>query len=148
MSTFNESELLIETAAAKVTKAAEILALFTDKAELIDSQEGEYDIVLGYMCDRVTFELREGEFEEQLTAARDFMRKFLGTWKDEFRSTWNPYGNIVNISWMDKDTNIQLWCTCTIDTFPKSMYPSEKCSWIEDPNANPTKSLVCELPGE
>ena len=145
MSTFSNSTDLAERALANVKVWELFHALVVTNAELIDAQKDEYDIIYSTYSQRICFELREGEFIKQLKAARLFMRKLYGTWKDEFESTWNPYGKTVIVSWRDKSNKTELWMKCTLDTFPESLYPSDRCSWTDDTTSKPTKALVCEV---
>ena len=144
MSLYNDPEEIAAHLLKKIKRLEDAHAFIVTNASLIAEQEGEYDIVCNEHSERVEFDLREGEFTEQLRAARIFMRKLFGTWKDEFNSTWNPYGDTVIVSWKSEGNPYGLWMRCTLETFPKSLYPSEKCSWMVNREYE-TKALVCEV---
>lgn len=76
-----------------------------------------------------------------LIEARAFMHKLFGTRKFEYQHSF--FSGCAISTFKNKDIGWSIWLECSIEDFPKELFPSTECEWLQVENKE--YNLVCNL---
>ena len=90
--------------------------LFQHKEVFAEAENQGFNVVLtvdSWDCSRIVFKSLK-----DLNQVRRLIRKIYPDRRDTISSIWNPYQDLVIVSWKSPGCDVALWLETTVDEFP------------------------------